>query len=302
MHKKLIALVCLVFAFSAALKAENQPSVEAPEFVILVTSYNNERYCEQNLASIAWQKSSKPYRIIIVNDCSTDRTGELLESFIQTHSLESRVTLIHNEQRCYSLKNIYTTIHNNIEDHEIVVSVDGDDMLASDKVLLRLEQEYAKPYIHLTYGSSFPMGAPKKRKKKARRKGKIADEIIRTGTIRRSKGYFKASHLKTFRAGLFKHIKKEDLMYEGEFFQAAGDVAFMYAMIDMLASTKPEEPIHVAFIPEIIYLYNTGNPINVYKSNRARQHLLGTRIGSLPSYKPINTELLPRSRQTKKQS
>ncbi|MBA3285690.1 MAG: glycosyltransferase family 2 protein, partial [Nitrosopumilus sp.] len=177
----------------------NARSSRAPiaEFVILVASYNNEKYCEANLASLAFQESSKPYRIIIVNDCSTDKTGELLEQFVDNHQLQSKVTLIHNTIRRYSLENIYWAIHNHIEDHKIVVSVDGDDQLSSNKVLLRLEQEYKNPHIHLTYGSydsSTGSGT--------HYASRMPNNIIRKGLVRQLRT-FKASHLKTFRAGLF---------------------------------------------------------------------------------------------------
>ena len=308
MYKKiaLCAYVLLIFHTSLTF---NSPFQEAPlltedfiaEFVILTASYNNEKYCEENLASIAFQKSSKPYHIIIINDCSTDKTGELLERFIHTHQLESKVTLIHNTKRCYSLENIYTAIHNHIEDHKIVVSVDGDDLLSSDHVLLRLEQEYKTPHIHLTYGSQlhFTDRLPSSNGTKViTRASKIPDNIIRNGKIRTLRKFI-AGHLKTFRAGLFKQIKKEDLMYEGKFLQITGDVAFMYPMIDMLASPRKDEPLHVSFIPDILYLWNNKNPINDYKKDSTLQQRMRNHILTLKPYSPIDTTLLKHSPQIK---
>lgn len=290
MYKKIVLSTLMVLMHCTSKALDSQlPQDRIAEFTILVTSYNNEKYCEANLASLAYQQSSKPYNIIIVNDCSTDKTGELLEKFIKTHQLESKVTLINNSTRCYSLPNIYSAIHNLIEDHKIVVSVDGDDMLSSDKVLLRLEQEYKNPHIHLTYGSYISGDGIRNHYKKP-----IPEKVLRKGTIRKTR-LFKASHLKTFRAGLFKMVKKEYLMYQGFFLKTAGDVAFMYAMIEMLASPGKKTPLHVSFIPDILYTYNLNNPLNDHKVDSKEQAEKANYILSLKPCPPINTRPLQNS-------
>ncbi|MBA3752518.1 glycosyltransferase family 2 protein [Candidatus Dependentiae bacterium] len=259
-----------------------------PEFVILTASYNNERYCEAHLASVANQRSSKPYKVIIVNDCSTDSTAERLDAFVRNHNLGSFVTLIHNTRRCGSLENIYSTIHNYIEDHKIVVCVDGDDQLASDSVLLRLEQEYKKPYIHLTHGTFRWSGTgivdhifskP------------LAEDVIRSGTLR-SSSFFIPTHLKTFRAGLFKQIRRESLMFNGSFFEVTGDIGFMFPMFDMLATTHPSEPNHIAFIPDVLYNYNSENPISDGTIKAEQQQAMYHYILNQPPYAPLDKSLL----------
>lgn len=48
---------------------------------VMVTTYNQELYIGQALEMILNQKVSFPYEIIIGNDCSTDRTGDIIEQF-----------------------------------------------------------------------------------------------------------------------------------------------------------------------------------------------------------------------------
>ncbi len=296
MYRKLISASCLKFLWcilpflglSEVLVAEE---TVIPEFVILTASYNNERYCEAHLASVANQLSTKPYKVIIVNDCSTDSTAERLEAFVRNNNLSSFVTLIHNTTRRGSLENIYSTIHNYIEDHKIVVCVDGDDQLASDSVLLRLEQEYRKPYIHLTHGTFRWSGTGLADHIFSK---PLAEDVMRSGTLR-SSSFFIPTHLKTFRAGLFKQIRKESLMYNGSFFSVTGDVGFMFPMIEMLAPSHPAEPNHIAFIPDVLYNYNSENPISDGTIKAAEQEVMYYHIRSQPPYAPLDKSLLKTS-------
>lgn len=290
MYKKLCSLFC-AFLLVPVVHAKSMKGLKpdpqvTTEFVILIASYNNENYCETNLASVLYQQSSQPYQIIVVNDCSTDKTAQRLNDFVKSHNASSKVKLIHNTARQGSLKNIYSAIHNHIEDHKIVVCVDGDDELISDQVLLRLEEEYKKPHIHLTYGS-FIQSSTKKRGK-AR---KIPEETIKKGTVRKLTT-FKAHHLKTFRAGLFKRIQKEDLLLEGEFFSATGDLAFMYPMIEMLAHSHEHEKNHTAFISDILYKHNDENPLNDFKVHKQKQQFFRRHIRRQKPYAPLGEAAL----------
>lgn len=61
---------------------------------------------------------------------------------------------------------------------------------------------------------------------------------------------------------LWKKILPEDLKDEnGKFWSVAGDLAFMFPMLEM----SGEE--HYRFLPETNYIYNESNPINDHKVN-----------------------------------
>ncbi len=66
----------------------------------------------------------------------------------------------------------------------------------------------------------------------------------------------------------------------------------MYPMIEMLASPGHNEPRHIAFIPDILYLYNDTNPINDGRMDSGGQYLMTKYILSLKPYNPINSALL----------
>lgn len=54
---------------------------EQPAVSIIIPMYNSERYIEQCLGS-ALNQTFKNYEVIVVDDCSTDRSVELVEAFV----------------------------------------------------------------------------------------------------------------------------------------------------------------------------------------------------------------------------
>ena len=250
-----------------------------PEFVILITSYKNQKWAADNLKSACHQKSTKPYQVICINDCSPDRTGEIMDAYVKEHNLQDRVTVIHNKERVGALANIYNAVHS-LEDHKIVVSLDGDDLLANNDVLLRLEEEYRDPDVWLTYGSSttFPV-------KNIFVGDRLPDDIFFKGKIRTYR--WVTSHLRTFKAGLFKKINKEDLMYNGRFFEMTWDQAFMLPMLEMAGPTKKNPKIRSRYIKDILYNYRMDNPISDHKKDVTFQKSLAKHIRALKPYEPI---------------
>lgn len=252
------------------------------EFVILITSYNNERYAKANLRSVCHQRSSRPYQVICINDCSKDKTKEILDKYVRKHQLESFVTIIHNEKRVGALENIYNAIHSYIPNNKVVVSVDGDDTLPHNEVLLQLEWKYADPDIWMTYGStlSIPEGH-------TRMSERIPDWVFHEKKLR--KYDFVSQHLRTFKAGLFKKIRKEDFLYKGKFLEMTWDQAFMFPMLEMCSPKEDGGKNHSTYIPEILYIYNFANPINDFRVNSDLQYELSRYLRSLPPYSPIDT-------------
>jgi hypothetical protein len=89
------------------------------------------------------------------------------------------------------------------------------------------------------------------------------------------------THLRTWKAGLFKNIKKEDLQYEGEFVTMAGDVFFMCAMLEMAGESRSK------YLKDISYVYNISTPDNEYKVNMELQNKMANYARSKVPYKEI---------------
>ncbi len=276
-----ILLACALFQTICA--TSDTPQKNFPEFVILMTSYNNEKYAKESLKSVCHQKTALPYQVICINDCSTDRTGEILDKYVRKHRLESYVTIIHNKQRIGALQNIYQAIHTLIPDHKIVVNVDGDDRLAGDEVLAILEQKYADPDIWITYGTALQVPKGKLLLSKAISESAFLEKRIRAFP------FVACQHLRTFKAGLFKKIRKDDLLYKGEFCSVAWDTAMMFPMLEMAGPKVAGAKNHTAHVKEVVYFYNVDNPINDFRVRRKLQREVGKYTRSKEPYEPIDS-------------
>ena len=247
-------------------------------------SYNNASYVEKNLLSVLSQDYDN-YHILYIDDASTDGTKERVKQIIGKHDPRGRIRLIENRENRGAMHNLYHAVHT-CKNGEIVVTVDGDDFLAHPHVLQSLNAYYANPNVWLTYGNYegytfHSVEAGFTPEEKAHFKG-----ICRPLNLKalKKKGIrahpFVTSHLRTFYAGLFKRIKRQDFLHEGKFFSITYDMACMLPMIELAEG-------HEYFIEEVLYLYNLENPISDFRRDRQEQLKIERLIRSLPSYSPL---------------
>ena len=69
--------------------------LKLPLVTFIVTSYNYEKYILKTLESIKAQ-TYKNFEIIVVDDCSSDNSCEIIEDFISDNQ-DLKITLIKNE-------------------------------------------------------------------------------------------------------------------------------------------------------------------------------------------------------------
>jgi glycosyltransferase involved in cell wall biosynthesis len=236
--------------------------------VIVTTLYNCENYIDLCINSLVNQKF-KDFKCYITDDISTDNSVEKTKKLIEG---DERFILIENNTKLYQPGNYDQVIryNQNIDDNEIIIEVDGDDWLAKSDVLGRINEIYTNQDIWIANGSfrysSGQIGfaaAPKN------------IDNIRNET-------FTASHLRTWRAFLWRAIDENYLKDEnGEYWRVAGDLAFMYPMIEMAG----EE--HYKFMPEINYIYNGENPLNDHKVNSNAVNDLVIKLRNQPKYNKL---------------
>jgi glycosyltransferase involved in cell wall biosynthesis len=288
MIKLLFALFSLI-AFG--LKAEQLP------MTMVIPSYNNEKWASNNLFSVLHQNYSH-YRILYVNDCSSDQTRLYVETLLKEAGVDYRVvefeerstieettgafaelvnaeshffTLIHNRTRAGALANLYRMIHS-CADEEVVVTVDGDDWLAHNNVLSFINDTYLSGEIWFTHGTvkEYPWGH-------VAWSEPVPPRFIEANSFREFKC---PSHLRTFYAWLFKKIRLDDFLYEGVFYPMTWDMAIMYPLGEMAGFRH-------AFIKEPIYIYNMQNAINDNKVNADLQNVLDAYIRKKPRYERL---------------
>ena len=246
-------------------------SKEDKKFVIVIPSYNNEKYINKNLNS-ALNQDYENYEIIYIDDASKDKT---YEKALEILSSQNKVPyqLIRNAENKGAMENIYNAV-SNLEKDDIVVTVDGDDWLANKNVLNILNNTYFQKNVWLTYGNY--MSFPNLEKTICE---SIPSKIIRLNNFRNYK--WVSSHLRTFYAGLFQKIKKQDLMHQNEFMDVTWDQAFMYPMLEMAGN-------RFQYIKQILYIYNVESPINDFKIKLEKQKNMEKYIRGLPKYEKID--------------
>lgn len=299
-YSRLSFFFFLLLAISSILwqPCQGDPLPEKP-MVIVIPSYNNKQWYEPNLTSIFNQKYTN-YRCIYINDQSTDGTGEAVRNYLDQRNIDYQqiffddrfseniieknerliqlikevkcpFILVHNLHRCGALANLYRAIHS-CQNNEIIVTVDGDDWLYNDKVLKKLNSRYSSENIWFTHGTliEYPSGTTSWCEP-------VPFEIIQRNEFRKFKC---PSHLRTFYTWLFKKIKLEDLLYKGNFFAMAWDMAIMYPIAEMAS-------YHHAFISQTNYVYNMANQINDNKVDPQLQRDLDRYIRNQPPYLPL---------------
>lgn len=260
----------LIFFLTSIGEARETIDGEIP-IVVVIPSYNNRPWYKKNLDSVFSQEYNN-YRVIYIDDASTDDTGRLVQEYIQESGQTHRTTFIHNRQNIKPLANIYTAV-SQCEPHEVIAHLDGDDWFSHNRVLQKLNEVYSDPDVWVTYGQfiGYPTSEPG-----------IAREFPKE--IIASNGYrdypWISSHLRSYYAGLFQKISKVDMLYQGSFYPMTGDLASMYPILEMAGN-------HIRFIPDILYVYNIATNLNEGLVNRPLQEHLEHHIRARKRYKPI---------------
>ena len=235
--------------------------------IILTTTFNCEKFIERCLFSIMSQ-SFKDFKCYITDDMSTDGTVDKIKSAIKN---DTRFVLIENHCKFYQPGNYDQVIRfRAVDGDEICVEVDGDDWLPNPKIFEKINEVYQDKNVWMTSGSfKYHDGRPG-----------FANPPQKFTEIR--KQTFTLSHLRTWKAWLWKKIEIEDLKDDdGNYWSVAGDLAFMFPMLEM----SGEE--HYRFLPEILYIYNESNPLNDHKVNMPNVIQTVNKIRSKRGYSKI---------------
>ncbi len=243
--------------------------------VVVVASYNNQLYYRRNLDSIFTQNYEN-YHVLYINDCSTDNTLVLVEAYVKNKRATDRVTIIANKERRGALANHHRAIHEHCKDTDLTVIVDGDDWLFDSNAFSHLNAVYKDLNVWMTYGQFVQYPSMRRGWCKDMPKDVVARNAFREYT-------HNPGHLRTFYAGLFKQIKKEDLMYQGGFLRMCADNAVMFPMIEMARDG------HFKFIDKLLLVWNGKNDLNDHKVVRGLQYQLDRVIRARRCYDTIES-------------
>jgi hypothetical protein len=254
---------------------QNTDKEEKVHFKIIIPVYNASSWISNCVSSVLEQEYSN-YECVVCDDISTDDTYETALSLIEG---VDNCRVIKNTEKKFALKNIYDAIAlTNPSPSDVIVVLDGDDWFSTRFVLGNLSSKYSQKGCWMTYGSfvEYPtarIGAEAT---------SYGESTIKNNSFR--KDAWRASHLKTFKFGLWDRVKKEDLLDDdGDFYEMTYDQAMMLPMLEMSGERS-------LYIPEITYVYNVSNPNAVNKTRAQKQHDLMLKIRAKQKYERLKDE------------
>jgi len=244
---------------------------------IVVPFYNPGEFLDMCINSILTQNYEN-YEVLFIDDCSTDGsyskipdckfktkadgTPELDEEgkpvIIEKHPLLeitkcSNVLAWRSSQRNTALANIHNGVMNFCTDpDDIVVILDGDDWLLNKNALSYINEYYNEHDCWIMYGSSKWTDGRKC----------CSAPYTKEEFPRLRKVPFKVSHIRTFRAGIYHEIGKQDPDFNcfkdatGEWYKSAYDVCMFLPLLEIAGFEKTKHN------DKALYVYNRNNPIS----------------------------------------
>lgn len=222
---------------------------ENNSFLIIIPSYNNEKWYEKNLMSV-FNQNYPLWRIIYVNDCSTDSTSKLVKEFVAKNNMEKKVQVIDNEKQMYQAYSRHRAYMLANKD-EICCFLDGDDFLFDEHVLLHLNRLYRNGY-NCTYGRftvyedgkfTQPFGTEE-----------FPKEVVQNKSYR--KYPWISQHLRTCRANLIQNIPIEHIKdFNGNWLRYCTDLAEMFWILENSNGKHTNSN-------KLLYIYNKENSQN----------------------------------------
>lgn len=114
--------------------------MDSPAVSVCIVAYNHEAFIERCVRSVLDQQVDFAFEVIVGDDCSTDRTAEILEELARE---DPRVRLLRYPRNVGPTQNLMT-VHNAARG-DLVAHLDGDDFCAPGKLKAQVETLGARP-------------------------------------------------------------------------------------------------------------------------------------------------------------
>ena len=239
------------------------------KLVIVSTFWNSEDYVADCIKSIKNQYYGE-FVAYMVDDMSTDNSYNVALEAIDG---DERFVLIKNTEKKYKTKNFIDVINNpDIDWDDVIIEIDGDDQLSDNFVLGLINKIYTNEDIWIC-GSKW-----------MDKNGVVGNY----GKFNADKARIKSwnfSHMRTYRAFLFRMIKEEHLMYEGEYFKAGCDIGAGIPMLEMAGDA------HFYYLDQVTYIYTWHDNQSYSNTNSFGDNTLQSKIAGyvykLPRYENV---------------
>jgi len=208
--------------------------------------------CERNANKFAIKclksvknQTFKAKKHFYIDDCSDDGTQEQVKNLLASDDFDN-VEFIENKIRLYKNENMHVTINNIDDDEGVVVIVDGDDWLHSNKVLEIIANEYeSNPKLEYVY-SNWMYSHDKQ--------FGISKPIPNSNWDPYVNAWI-TSHMTTFKVKSYKRIPESNFKDEnGNFFKTAGDLACNLPILKSL-KLRDNDYSAVKYLDLPLYVY-----------------------------------------------
>ena len=202
---------------------------DEPLISIIIPAYNVEPYIARCLDSILHQ-TYKNLEIIVINDGSTDKTGEILDRYSDK---EDRIRVIHRgNQGVSSARNLGKEIANG----EWLSFVDGDDTLEPEfcEEMLRCAKDKCVDYVCSGYKRIFPKGGEAYNTSYKR---KVVDRDTYIDYLLHVQYGYGFVHMKLIRSRIAKLVSFDESLLVGE--DALNNLEITDKLVEVAILEKP---------------------------------------------------------------
>jgi len=265
--------LCALFPASAGeINAMQEP---ANHLMVLVPFHNPGSALARCLESLELQDHTN-FDVLFLDDGSTDDSPAILQATLRR---DPRFRLIRRTSRHGLARNLSSALLTHCRPHDIVVCVDGDDWLTTPDALSFVDNLYRDHDCWLTYGQfEFANGDYG-----------FAQPFSTEDDFATLRDYFRASHLRTFRAGLFHTLAEFDPKLHclrdeaGNWLTSAVDAALMCPLMELAGHGR------VRFADRVLYHYNDQGPDHIHTSHRQAQSVNFECVRNKPRFAPIDS-------------
>lgn len=262
---------------------------EQKPITVMVLSRNNARYYKSNLSSIFAQQYDN-YRVIYVDDASTDGTGPLVSDYIQQKKQSHRCSIVVHGERQYALSG-NLEVFELADPESIIIGVDGDDALLTPRAFELINKVYCLgDPVHKKHREAWfaslgidpqKIGIPDevwiacgnyidfvflKRQLPIR----FPQWVIEKNMYRKffMRAVYHAMAPRTFYCWLARAIDSRALLYHGSLPTVSNDVALMLSLFELAGG-------RFFYINDVLYGYNLTTGYNDATLNRSHQKEVG---------------------------